>query len=183
MPTLPTIEGERVLIRQLTRRDAEDFWQLANDKQVAKWLANLPHPYSLEDGYAFIRRSHGQIRRRSDFAFGIVPHEIGTVVGVVGFHNFDQRNRKIAVGYWLGRKYWRKGYVFEAVRLACRWAFDELRVNRVQARVMARNEASSKLLLKLGFQYEGTWRMAEQMKGRWHDMKWFGLLKKDFKRR
>ena len=180
---LPTLTGTKVTLRQLTKRDAEDFWQLANDKQVAKYLANLPHPYSVEDGYAFIRRSHGTVRKQTDFPFGIVPQEIGTVVGAVGFHQYDQANRRIEVGSWLGRKYWRKGYASEAVLLACRWAFNELRVTRCQARVVASNDASSNLLLKLGFQYEGTWRMAEHSRGRWHDMKWFGLLKKDFKRR
>ena len=108
---LPTLTGTKVTLRQLTRRDAEDFWHLANDKQVAKNLANLPHPYSLEDGYAFIRRSHLQIRKRTDFAFGIVPHEIGKVVGAVGFHQYDHHNRRIEIGYWLGRPYRRKGYV------------------------------------------------------------------------
>lgn len=180
---LPTLTGQKVTLRQLTKRDAEDFWQLANDKQVARYLANLPHPYSLEDGYAFIRRTHRQTRNRTDFAFGIVPHDLGKVVGAAGFHQYDQRNRRIEVGYWLGRPYWRKGYASEAVLLACRWAFEDLRVNRIQARVVATNDASSNLLLKLGFQYEGTWRMAEQMRGRWHDIKWFGLLKKDFKQR
>ena len=48
---------------------------------------------------------------------------------------------------------------------------------------MVQNEASAKLLVKIGFRFEGTWRMAEYVRGRWSDMHWFGLLKKEFKPR
>lgn len=179
---LPTLTGSRVTLRQMTRRDAEDFWQLANDRQVVRFLISLPYPYTLADGYAFIRRTHRQIRKGTDFAFGIVAHETGTVVGGVGFHQYDKKNRRIEIGYWLGRPYWRKGYVSEAVRLACDWAFRELKVVRIQARVAAKNQASAKLLLKVGFTHEGTWRMAERLRSGWTDMHWFGLLRKEFRR-
>ena len=179
---LPVLIGQKITLRQFTRRDAQDFWRLANDRLVTRYLANLPYPYSLNDGYAWVRRSHGLIRKGTDYSFGIVTRETGKVVGSVGLHGFDRKNRRIEIGYWLGRPYWRRGFVSEAVRLACDWAFRELKVNRIQARVMVQNEASAKLLVKIGFRFEGTWRMAEYVRGRWSDMHWFGLLKKEFKR-
>jgi RimJ/RimL family protein N-acetyltransferase len=178
---LPVLIGKKITLRQFTRSDAADFWQLANDRLVARYLANLPYPYSLNDGYAWVRRTHAMTRKGTEYHFGVVSHETGKVVGAVGFLQYDRKDRRIEIGYWLGRPYWRSGYVSEAVRLACDWAFRELKVNRIQARVMVKNEASAKLLLKVGFSHEGTWRMAEFAHGRWTDMHWFGLLKKEFR--
>ncbi|MBD3404382.1 GNAT family N-acetyltransferase [candidate division GN15 bacterium] len=182
MPMLPTIDGVTIRLRQLKRSDAASFAHNANDRQVTRYL-HLPHPYTLLDAQQWVKQTHSLARRKRMYAFGIEHKESRQVIGMVGLHHIDRANRLCELGYWIGRTYWRRGYTSEAIRLILPFAFDYLRMQRVQARVFHPNTASGKLLEKLGFTYEGCWRRAEYVHGRWFDVRWYAILKKEFSRR
>lgn len=73
-----------------------------------------------------------------------------------------------------------KGYGTASVRLALQFAFDELNLHRIQATVFSYNQASMRLLQKLGFQHEGTYREALHRDGQRHDMWLYGLLRNEY---
>ena len=68
----------------------------------------------------------------------------------------------------------------EALRLALRYAFTELKLHKVYLRVLDYNERAVRAYQKVGFQVEGTLREEMFVNGRWHDLIYMGLLELEF---
>ena len=64
------------------------------------------------------------------------------------------------LGYWIAEPFWGQGLAVEACRAVVTHAFRQVQPERMQARVIAGNDASRRVLEKLGFHYEGTLRAA-----------------------
>ncbi len=92
--------------------------------------------------------------------------------------------RSATIGYDLKPDYWNKGISTEALFEIIRIAFDGKLpcgpLRRIQADTIPGNIASEKVLRKLGFKEEGIRRESAYIKGRYHDMKCFSLLKLEF---
>ncbi|MBS1720773.1 MAG: GNAT family N-acetyltransferase [Armatimonadetes bacterium] len=79
----------------------------------------------------------------------------------------------------MGEPYWGQGLGLEAARLACRFGFEGLGLNRLTIRVRKDNEASKRIALRLGFQFEGCLRQHMKRAGELHDLEVYGLLRSD----
>ena len=73
------------------------------------------------------------------------------------------------LGYKLDSEHRNKGYMTQAIRSVARFAFDELRLHRIEANVMPRNLPSRRVLLKCGFQEEGFAPKYLKINGVWED--------------
>ena len=83
------------------------------------------------------------------------------------------------IGYWIGSPYVRKGYTRAAVRRVLAFAFEELRLHRVEAACQPTNTASAQLLESVGFVYEGQSRAFLNIAGEWRDHNRFAILASD----
>lgn len=83
------------------------------------------------------------------------------------------------LGYWIGAPFAGKGYMSRAVRAAIGFAFDALRLHRIEASCLPHNEASIRLLERSGFSREGFARAYLRINGVWQDHLLFGLLETD----
>jgi ribosomal-protein-alanine N-acetyltransferase len=83
------------------------------------------------------------------------------------------------VGYWLGVPYVRRGYMTEAVRATAGFAFESLRLHRLEAATMPHNEASIRVLERNGFRREGYARRLLKINGMWEDHVLHALLHDD----
>lgn len=81
-----------------------------------------------------------------------------------------------SAGYWIGAPYARKGHMTDGVRAMLRFAFGQLGLHRVEAACIPDNEASRRLLLKVGFEQEGYAREYLKIDGKWRDHLLFGIL-------
>ena len=79
------------------------------------------------------------------------------------------------MGYWVGQPFARSGFTLNGVRAVCRFAFDKLRLHRVEAACLPSNVPSRDLLLKAGFSLEGKARAYLKINGAWRDHLLFGL--------
>ncbi len=174
------IDGERVFLRKLKLSDALDIYKNLQDKEMVKWTLNIPWPYKKQDAIKFIRKTHYKIRKKSGFVFGIVLKETNRVIGVIDLFNIDWKNKNAELGYWLGKKYWGKGYMTESVKLMLKFAFKKLKLHRVYAKLFEENIASRRVLEKSGFKLEGKLRGTRYRYKKWHNELWFGMLRKDF---
>ena len=162
MPTTrpsPWIAADRLALRPLLRDDAWRVADLANDYEVARMLAPLPHPYGLRDAEQFIDRMH-DADPRSDQAFGLEHQSFG-LIGVLGFHRPDGRITEM--GYWIGRTFWGCGLATEAARAALAWAFGDWGKRAVMASHFTDNPASGRVLSKAGFLYTGEVRQLRSL--------------------
>lgn len=83
------------------------------------------------------------------------------------------------LGYWMGERHAGKGHMTEAVRGALRFAFSELALHRVEAACLPSNEASRRLLERVGFQQEGMARAYLRINGNWADHLLYAALASD----
>ncbi|HEQ98177.1 MAG TPA: N-acetyltransferase [candidate division Zixibacteria bacterium] len=177
----PFIKGKKINLRRLHRADAISIQKYANDPEVTRFLFT-PYPYTLEHAYEFIRMSHRMHRRKSGFSFGIEHKDRREIIGLIGLYHVDTTHKNAEVGFWLGRDYWGQGCTKEAMNLILKYAFNEIGLKRVFARVMHPNTVSLKLLESIGFKREGAMRKAIYKDGRWLDFIWFAMLREEFEK-
>jgi len=151
----PSLRTARLDLRPLTMADAPRIATLADDFDIARMLTRCPHPYSMAEAEALVRRGV-EADPAAEVMFAIdLPGE-----GVIGTIGLDPDGVLAAeVGYWLGRPYWGRGYMTEAVRGLLAWARDQWARRCVTARHFVDNAASAAVLAKAGFLYTGRTEM------------------------
>ena len=152
-----SIAGRSCRLRQWFGSDAEALVPLANDPYVARYLSHVfPQPYTRADADRWIREQ-GTAETIGQFAIEVDGELAGGIGFIIGS---GEREGTAALGYWLGRRFWGRGVMTEAVQGVTQWAFDALRVRRVWANVMDPNVASARVLEKAGYTLEATRRLA-----------------------
>lgn len=122
---------------------------------------------------AFRRRvRHYQREAREDlgYSFLILRESDDVLVGGLTLSNVRRGVTQAAVlGYWIGLPFVRRGYMTEAVAAAVGFAFDELRLHRLEAATMPNNLASIRVLERNGFRREGLAQRLLKINGAWED--------------
>ncbi len=111
-----------------------------------------------------------------------LKHEKNTVLGTVGCFWTDKKAKGMELAYAISEEYWGKGFAVESANAMIRYCFNELGVERLQARCKKENKASSRVMQKLGMKYEGTLRSAVFHRGRFWDMEYYAILRSEFSR-
>ena len=128
--------------------------------------------YSFFCGY--LRQGWRLWRQGKAYAFMIFLRkdndEPGALIGCINLNDVQRGiAQKGTLGYWIGQPYAGQGYMTEATRLVCDFAFDVLRLHRVEASCLPHNEPSKALLKKAGFEHEGFAREYLKINGKWED--------------
>lgn len=145
------LESRRLVLRRPTRADAARLAELADDIVIAENLANLPHPYGIDDAYAWIDNTEVGPDRIN---LGIYRRDVAD--GFVGTISLMPRDGdRFVLGYWIGRPHWSAGYATEAAQMLCDLAFARLGAEAIAATTRVTNGASRRVLEKCGFQYAG----------------------------
>ncbi len=174
----------RLILRPLKDSDARSVAENINNLNISRWLLVVPHPYSLKDARVWIKGNKEKWQRKpvEDYVFGMDLKSEHKIVGGIGIHNVDRYEGSGEVGYWLGERYWGQGYGSEALTAVVDFAFNRLKLRRLEAGVFDGNPSSGKLLEKLGFRLEGTKIKAKRCKatGEIHDEHIYGLLREEY---
>jgi RimJ/RimL family protein N-acetyltransferase len=101
------------------------------------------------------------------------------LIGAMGIH-ISQSHNRAELGYWIGVPYWNQGYCTEAARAVLRYGFETLGLNRIQARHLARNPASGRVMIKIGMRHEGTMRQAVIKWEAYEDIKLYAILRSEY---
>jgi len=176
---------KRLILRPLKDSDAKSIVENINDLDISKWLLVIPYPYKLKDAKEWIKKNKENWRKKGkdDYTFGIELKEEKKIIGGIGIHKINKFQGKADIGYWIGKKYWRKGYGSEALKAILDFAFKKLKLRRIEAGVFFGNPSSGKLLEKFGAKKEGLKRKSCKSKAnnKIHDEFIYGLLKEDYK--
>jgi RimJ/RimL family protein N-acetyltransferase len=160
--------------------DEISLQRYANDPAVAYFLSRMPSPHTPADSRQWIGKTARMARDKSGYYFAIATRENDEVIGVIGLRNLKLTDKKAELTYWLGRKFWGRGLMSEAVSLMLKYAFGKLGLRRVHAMVHERNTGSIKVLEKAGFTREAVYRKASFKGRRWADIYGYGMLKEEF---
>jgi RimJ/RimL family protein N-acetyltransferase len=157
-------------LRPWREDDIPAIYAACQDPEIQHWLPLVPRPYTLEDARAFVADEIGL----GPYQYAIV--ENGTVVGSIGMRVHEQ-GRRGHIGYWCAREARGRGVVTRALRLLCRYGFDELGLGRLELITDPDNHGSQRVAEKAGFQREGVLRShLLHPDGRRRDSVMFSLL-------
>ena len=189
------LECERVLIRKLRFSDAIDVFINLRGKDVNRLPSTLSQPYTGKKASRIIRRGIRLIKGTLKFAvqvlcpqtikkeykLGIVLKETRRVIGVITLSKVDRQKKCAEIGFWIGKKFWRKGLTSEALRLALQFGFEQLELHRIYAWTYEQHIASRKVMEKCGFKLEGTTREASLKNHGRKDILNYGILKSEYR--
>ncbi len=181
-PNLPELETERLLLRKMRLDDAGAMFAYASDPEVTRYVLWETHR-SIEDSESFLGFAAEGYRRGDFGGWGVVLKDSGAFVGTCGIDvDYAPEHARAELGYVLSREHWGKGLMPEAVRAVIRFGFGRMRLNRLEARCIAENTASARVMEKAGMTYEGTLREREFIKGAYRDMKLYSILRREYHR-
>jgi RimJ/RimL family protein N-acetyltransferase len=157
-------------LRSWTLDDVPAIVDACNDPEIQYWIPVIPRPYTEEDAQAFVGGEVAGIGRQQ---FAIT--EEGRVVGSIGMGVNDSRTGH--VGYWCTPEARGRGVTTQALRLLCKYALEDLRLERLELITDPDNRASQRVAEKVGFRREGVLRShLLHPDGRRRDSVMFSLL-------
>lgn len=177
---MPSIETERLLLRSMSVDDAEGMFAYASDPEVTRYVVWETHG-TVDDSRAFLELTVSAYQSGEPAGWGIVHKKDGKFVGTCGVVSWSPEHARAEIGYVLARSYWGRGLVTEAVRAMIRFGFERLNLNRIEARCIEENMASARVMEKAGMRYEGTLRQQEFVKGAYRDMKYYAILRSEYR--
>ena len=180
MQTFPILSTTRLILSQPTVADTEDvILQMNSTSEISENTLTLPFPYHKQHADYWFQMAEFSFKKKEAFIFGIREKENLKLIGAVGLH-LDVTNNKAEVGYWLGKSFWKKGYVSEALQEVLKFGFEELHLNKIYASHFIHNPASGRVLEKNGFAFEATLKQEIFKNGEYLDLKRFSIFKKSF---
>ena len=169
MPGPVFLEGADVELRTVELEDTSFLQELINDPAVRARL-HSSRPISTHQEHNWIESigEDGDVR--------LLVCDDDEPVGIVSLEPPDDVWGRAEIAYMIAPEAWGNGYATDAVDALCRYAFTERRLNKLYASVYATNDASTRVLEKVGFQKEGTLRREAFLEGEYVDVHRYGLL-------
>ncbi|GIS23809.1 MAG: ribosomal-protein-alanine N-acetyltransferase [Alphaproteobacteria bacterium] len=179
------LTGERVFLRPPKRRDALKWQKLRMSSKsfLVPWEPSWDASSCTRRAYLrYFKNSNYLANMDRAYSFLIFKTDDKTLLGGINIGNVRRGvSQSASLGYWIGEKHSRNGYMKEALKLLIPSLFVDLRLNRIEAATLEENIASKNLLKKIGFKKEGVLRKYLKINGTWRDHILYGLLENDFK--
>jgi RimJ/RimL family protein N-acetyltransferase len=179
---LPTLGSARLALRWLRDEDTAEVFGVFRDPEVMRYWSTPP----LTDAAAaaaLIREVRSLFFSRTLFQWGIASRPGDAIIGSCTLFNLDRMHLRAEIGFAVGRSHWGQGLASEAVEVLIAFAFETLKLHRLEADVDPRNERSLRLLERQGFQREGYLRERYHLNGELPDAVFLGLLRREWKGR
>lgn len=168
-------QTHRVYLRPLQAEDKAALFEVVKHPEVAKG-----NPWQSPENIQNFDFSWGEKQSYFGKELAFCDNDTGSVIGSGGVY-IDEEHHKARLGYILHPPYWNQGYMTEIVKLLTSIAFERVGLHRVEATVYSFNQASSRVLEKAGYQYEGRQHEAYFIKGEYVSLDMYGLRKKHWK--
>lgn len=145
----PVLETARLRLRLADEQDGAAAARLMTPG-VSQWLASWPSPLDEAGAAARLRRMREATAQGRALCFAIESRDAGTLMGLVMVVRTKYNVRRGNLGYWLGERFHRHGYMTEAAAAAVGEAFTRLELDAIEAGTQPANEASLAIIRKLG---------------------------------
>lgn len=169
------LQGKRVVLRPIEPDDLPFYVAWFADPEVLAYFGPyLPMNLAQEEDWY---RGQNDDPTRLNFAVDLE----GQHIGGGGLSSIDHRNQNAEVGLFIGEKsLWNQGLGQDVLTTLVAYGFDYLNLHRIYLRVFAENERGKRAYEKVGFRHEGRFRETEWRHGRWHDLFYLSILRREW---
>ncbi|MCW4464239.1 GNAT family N-acetyltransferase [Glutamicibacter sp. MNS18] len=190
--TIQTMSSPRLVLRALQRRDYDAWMHLrwVNAQWLKPWDPTDPTGQAPSTSYRQMLRTQ---RRAASHGLGYswvvtLPRtgsgrgvKTDRLIGQVSLSGIQYgAARTASIGYWIDHGHAGQGLTPEAVALVCHHGYETLRLHRLEINVRPENQASLRVVRKLGFRDEGLRERYLHIDGQWRDHRTFALNREDF---
>lgn len=175
------LETERLILRRFKPSDAEYmFKNWATDYEVSKFLSWNPHKdinvtRQIVDGWL------NDYDKNNCYNWAIELKDFGEIIGQISVVSLSEKYCSCEIGYTLGRLFWGKGIMAEALKAVIGYLFNEIGMNRIEAKHNTLNPASGMVMQKSRMKHEGILRQVQVDKnGDYNDLAVYSILKSEY---
>lgn len=173
---------KRLRLRLLQPDDAEMLFPYLADPELSRWMTWAPHE-SIQDTRAYLHEVEAAFAAGASLQWAIFEAEI--FCGVIDLDEikrtrFAVRLDTAELAYWLTPAARSRGIATEASRAVLAHAFGPLGLHKVSTGCFAENEASRRVLERIGFRLVGIEQQQYFKDASWHDNARFELLAEQF---
>ncbi|MCW8831655.1 MAG: GNAT family N-acetyltransferase [Gammaproteobacteria bacterium] len=174
------LKSKRLHLRKLNAEDAsERYASWLNDPVVNRFLEVRHVQHSILTCQSFIATTNAD---ESSHLLGIFTNEGSKHIGNIKLGPIDARYSSGQVSLFIGEKeFWGAGYATEALHRIAQFAFDDLKLFRLEAGCYEDNLGSLRVFLKSGFTVEGFFRKKFTIDGKRTGCFWLGALRDEWK--
>lgn len=180
----PTLRTKRLVLREFQSSDAQAVFEIFSYDSVTRYH-NVDTMTEIEQAERIVA---GRVRLFPNqwgvrWAITLID-DVDKVIGSCGLYMANKEFRSTEIGFELHPDYWRRGLMSETLNTVLNLGFSErffFELNRVQALTSLENTASISLLRKFGFQPEGILREYGYWNNRFHDLRMYSLLRREWK--
>lgn len=149
-PTVLQING--LIMRSLQLSDLDTLAAIWSDREVTRFLPSRGIPIPKEDVKKSIE-SFVQHWQRGYGIWAIVQQDLSKMIGYCGLRYLNELN-EVELLYGLAKTYWGRGIITQAAKASISYGFDVANINKIIAMVLPDNDASKRVIEKVGFHYE-----------------------------
>lgn len=145
----PTLETERLILRQWRDSDFEPFARLSSDPEVMKYYPDILNKKSSD---IFVKRCQSLINKYGWGFWAVELKSNNKFIGFVGLHNPETElpfSPCTEIGWRLAKPYWGYGYATEAAKASLNYAFEKLNLSEVVSFTTPANVKSISVMKKL----------------------------------
>lgn len=175
------LETDRLILRKFTIEDIEPAFQnWTSDADTTKYLTWPTHT-NVETTKKVISEYWISNYNKPDFyQWAIELKEISEPVGTISVVEMREEIDMVEIGYCIGSKWWHRGIMTEAFAVVIKYLFEQVKVNRIQAKYDPVNVNSGKVMLRCGLTFEGTLRQADRNNTGIADAAVYAMLAEDY---
>jgi ribosomal-protein-alanine N-acetyltransferase len=146
----PILTTERLTLRQLVINDEREIFTLRSDSEINKYL-DRQLSNTIDDARNFIKKVNENINKNDSLYWAITLSDKNVLIGTICLFSFSDETDKCEIGYELLTNFQGQGIMTEAVEKVIDFAFNTIKVQKIEAFFHIDNQSSIKLLEKFSF--------------------------------
>ena len=146
----PILKTERLTLRQLVINDEQEIFTLRSDSEINKYL-DRQVSNTIDDARDFINKVNENINENDSLYWAITLGDRNILIGTICLFGFSDENGKCEIGYELLTSFQRQGIMKEAAEKVIGYAFNTIKVQKIEASLHRNNQSSINLLEKFSF--------------------------------
>lgn len=174
-----SLSTDRLLLTKICPQHSADMYEYSCDPDVVKYLTWSTHS-SPKETERYVNLLQKKYLRGTFNDFGLIYRETGKFIGTCGFTSFDYRENSAEIGYVLAKPYWGCGLALEAARSVMEFGFEYFGLSSFCAKCIQGNDASMRVMQKLGMSLSGVYTNGMFIKGSYKTIIVYSVTKEDY---